>query len=354
MKESDLINQANLKLKEQDLQKQIILQANNPTALLEIYKKMYDVLLEKEDFEKRIKASRVPVNHEIRINSIDDCRSALLRNHQALIEIFVGDSSVYVLFIMKQTAILKKISATSYETLTRAMMQGLTRPSSFQKDFDAYVNASLKLYNLLFNGIEIPPGRIIVSPDGEYFPFEALVQRYHKSGVTYLLHTNAISYTYSAKFSAVNNSHVAVTDNNFLGFAPVKYQSNIQLSSLLHSDASMRNISARFSNPKSYLFSEATRANFINNFSNYKIIHLYSHAASNATTGDPVLYFSDSALYLRDLIIRNKPKTSLIILAACESGIGKLYLGEGVFSFNRAFASMGIPSAIVNLWTVYF
>ncbi|RYE53741.1 MAG: hypothetical protein EOP48_13750, partial [Sphingobacteriales bacterium] len=45
MKESDLINQANLKLKEQDLQKQISLQANNPTALLEIYKSITDYIL---------------------------------------------------------------------------------------------------------------------------------------------------------------------------------------------------------------------------------------------------------------------------------------------------------------------
>jgi CHAT domain-containing protein len=39
-------------------------------------------------------------------------------------------------------------------------------------------------------------------------------------------------------------------------------------------------------------------------------------------------------------------------LSACETGSGKLYQGEGVFSFNRGFASLGIPSSIINLWSV--
>jgi CHAT domain-containing protein len=29
-----------------------------------------------------------------------------------------------------------------------------------------------------------------------------------------------------------------------------------------------------------------------------------------------------------------------------------LYTGEGVFSFNRSFAALGIPSSVANLWKV--
>ena len=32
--------------------------------------------------------------------------------------------------------------------------------------------------------------------------------------------------------------------------------------------------------------------------------------------------------------------------------MGKIYHGEGVFSFNRGFAALGIPAAITNLWSV--
>ena len=67
---------------------------------------------------------------------------------------------------------------------------------------------------------------------------------------------------------------------------------------------------------------------------------------------DPVIYFSDSALYLSSLIPDRKPVTQLVVLSACETANGKLYRGEGIFSFNRGFAALGIPAAISNLWSV--
>ena len=82
----------------------------------------------------------------------------------------------------------------------------------------------------------------------------------------------------------------------------------------------------------------------------YKIIQLYTHATDSGFAGEPVIYFSDSALLLSDLFYESKPATSLIVLSACQTAQGKLYNGEGVFSFSRQFAALGIPSSISNLW----
>jgi len=90
----------------------------------------------------------------------------------------------------------------------------------------------------------------------------------------------------------------------------------------------------------------------MNQFSNYKVIQLYTHATDSGKNGEPVLYFSDSALYLSELIGEHRPVTRLIVLSACETGKGKLYNGEGIFNFNRGFAALGIPSSITNLWSV--
>jgi CHAT domain-containing protein len=79
---------------------------------------------------------------------------------------------------------------------------------------------------------------------------------------------------------------------------------------------------------------------------------LYTHGAETGKAGVPVIYFADSALNLFDLIPVNKPATQLVVLSACETAKGKYYKGEGVFSFNRAFAEAGIPSSMVNLWSV--
>src|SRR3546814_11327602 len=60
------------------------------------------------------------------------------------------------------------------------------------------------------------------------------------------------------------------------------------------------------------------------------------------------------------LMIRRPPRSTrtdtlfpyTTLVRSCETGRGKLYEGEGIFSFNRAFAEVGVPSATVNLWSV--
>ena len=55
-----------------------------------------------------------------------------------------------------------------------------------------------QLYQLIFQNIVLPAGRIIISPDGKYFPFEALVT--NTQPLTYFLEDHAVSYTYSARY----------------------------------------------------------------------------------------------------------------------------------------------------------
>jgi CHAT domain-containing protein len=47
-----------------------------------------------------------------------------------------------------------------------------------------------------------------------------------------------------------------------------------------------------------------------------------------------------------------KLKAKLVVLSACETGIGKNYKGEGVFSVARAFSYAGCPSVVISLWKV--
>ena len=116
------------------------------------------------------------------------------------------------------------------------------------------------------------------------------------------------------------------------------------------SDQSLQRIRNYFSNATSLAGPEASKNNFLKDYYKYKIIQLYAHATDSGYTGEPVIYFSDSVLSLSDLFYENKPATNLIVLSACETAGGKLFNGEGVFSFNRQFAALGIPSSISNLW----
>ena len=139
---------------------------------------------------------------------------------------------------------------------------------------------------------------------------------------------------------------------DFFGMAPVKFNSGNSLPDLPGSDNSLNQVAAYFSDPEKLTASTASKKNFLKDFSQYRIIHLYAHSSDRSERGEPVIYFSDSALFLSELIPERKPMAQLVVLSACETGKGQLNRGEGVFSFNRAFAAIGIPSSIINLWEV--
>jgi CHAT domain-containing protein len=137
-----------------------------------------------------------------------------------------------------------------------------------------------------------------------------------------------------------------------LGIAAVQFPPGLSLTKLVGSNRSLENLDSYFNSADNFVFDKASRNNFLNNFYRYKIIQLYAHASDSSDLGEPVIYFADSALYLSDLIHSSIPVTNLIVLSACESGLGKLYKGEGVFSFSRGFAAIGIPASITNLWEI--
>jgi CHAT domain-containing protein len=40
------------------------------------------------------------------------------------------------------------------------------------------------------------------------------------------------------------------------------------------------------------------------------------------------------------------------VLSACETGLGEVHEGEGIFSIARGFAYAGCPSLVMSLWKV--
>jgi len=107
-----------------------------------------------------------------------------------------------------------------------------------------------------------------------------------------------------------------------------------------------------FANTTNFIRKNASKNNFLNEYYKYRVIQLYTHATDSGIVGEPMIYFADSALSLSDLFYEGKPSTSLVVLSACETANGKLYNGEGVFSFSRQFAALGIPTSVSNLWKI--
>ncbi len=292
-------------------------------------------------------------NNDTAVATIGQVQQALLQDHDALLEIFSGESAVYSLLLTAGHVSIEKIDKDAYRNLAVSYVSYIADRNLLNSHFAGFLETAGALYNLLFHVQSPPPGRIIISPDGEYFPFESLVTGSTANGPVYFLADHAVSYTYSAGYLLSKSRLPAATPaGNFFGMAPVQYASDTILAGLPGSDQSLESIGAHIAHATFLTGSRASKNNFTGQFSKYRIVQLYTHAAENSQREEPVIYFSDAPLYLSELVPGAQPATQLIVLSACETGNGVNYQGEGVFSFNRAFAALGVPSSVTSLWAI--
>jgi CHAT domain-containing protein len=350
--EKDIVRRSKVENEIRKTEEKLVQLDKSSTRHKELEKQIFEKRQELERLQEQLKSNN-PLYYQNFVDTnfinLKDVHNNLLKDHQALVELFSGDSAVYLLCITAKRTVLKKINKKEFDSLSQSFIGFLSSSTLLNKNFSEFVSVSRHLYQLMFFNVELPTGRIIISPDGQYFPFEALISR--NQAVYYFVKDFAVSYTYSARWLlsdfSVNSTSQAKT---FLGVAPVRFSNG--LPALSGSDESLKRIQYYFNPATSLIGANATKRNFISQFADYRIIQLYTHAAVDGSMSEPTIYFSDSALTISELFYDTRPATSLVVLAACETGLGDLHPGEGVFSFNRAFAALGIPSAVSNLWQV--
>lgn len=95
------------------------------------------------------------------------------------------------------------------------------------------------------------------------------------------------------------------------------------------------------------------------NVTNYRIVHVATHGLLNVErpqfTGvvlSLVGNTSEDGFLRTDEIFNLKMAPSLVMLSACETGLGREKRGEGVIGLTRAFMYAGAPTVGVSLWSV--
>ena len=171
------------------------------------------------------------------------------------------------------------------------------------------------------------------------------------------------SYAYSIKLWNIlqEKNHATNQNESIVTFAPnySKLPPKNGTRGLLRSDLydladakkEARAISELF-NGKLYENQEANRDNFLQSTTNYSLHHLAMHSQLEEEYSKSALVFAgNKRVYFDELYQLNFP-SKLVVLSACNTGIGTNENGEGLMSLSRALTYSGVKSSVYSLWQV--
>ncbi|MEL7340398.1 MAG: CHAT domain-containing protein, partial [Bacteroidota bacterium] len=319
------------------------------------------------------------LKYDLQAHGIEELQQALSEENRALVEYFVGERNLAILYLDQdhfrwQIQPLPSNLPEQVQQFRGALASPLATEEAevlLENGLSLYYELIQPLYDL---GVDTSKSWLMV-PDGVlgYLPFEALMRsRPAQVGAyktyDFLLFAQRLSYTYSAeiwlemrqKKSTASKTLIAFAptfgpgDNPNRGFDPLRGG----FSPLAHNQEEAEAVQATMGG-RVLLGSEATELAFRQLAGQYQIIHLSSHARVNDT--DPLysqIAFShtekaeqDGLITVAELFEMHLP-VEMIVLSACETGVGKLYRGEGISSQAKGFAYAGAKSIITTLWSI--
>ncbi len=293
--------------------------------------------------------------------------SRSLSKDQTIIEYFVGENEIFILGKTSNKTVLNKLTIDSVflHSFESVINEISNKPilSNYEKQLGDFTKSSFYLYKSLLQptliDLDINTPKITIIPD-EYLsklPFETLLTTMPENNssfkeLPYLIKMHQINYQLSSKQEFGNG--VKATDKNILGIGfGIESSYQKEITALPGTEIEIKMLQSNFSGDY-YSGAAATKKLFLEKAMAYDILHLAVHGQTDESgkyKSRLIFNGADSILSTQDLYLADL-KARLVVLSACESGLGQINKGEGTFSIARGFALVGVPSIVMSLWNV--
>jgi len=341
-------------------------------------------------------AENYPKYFEIKYDSLSlnlsQLQNDLLDQNTHILDYHWGRDAVFAMRISKEEIVVIKIdSIKDLEPEIRHYLHiishfpNLRNSAIVGKSYEQFCELSQGLYEKLIKplviannrGLTEKPAKLIIIPSGllSFIPFESLITEAPTTAdvnfrdLSYLIKDFQISYAFSANlyFKEVESKDFEAP--RLLAFSYSKDVSGSETQSrtsgsleLPGSARELKAIQSVFGNHHNLFINgtEATEHQFKRLSPDFNIIHLAIHgvADTNNELNSKLIFktaqdsVEDGQLFAYELYNLDLAALKLAVLSACETGLGREFKGEGLFSMARGFAYAGCPSVIMSLWRV--
>lgn len=294
--------------------------------------------------------------------SVSETRDKLSKQDLIIHYIQGLERSFAVLVSKDEVGLVELGSRSQIDSLVTDFHLALQSP---RVDCDALARAC---HNILIQPFEAQiqaHDNLIIVPDGKlnYLPFEVL--RGGKNG-DYLVTRHNISY--SPSLSLWNLTSDAAAHNSvgqsmeIAAFSPVyseayydgqtRNTAENRLEDIQGATREAKAIANSFSGDL-YSGDDATKWKFIEQANRYDIFHLAMHTMYDDVQSQysQLIFQNAEKLTFNELYALHLP-AKLVVLSACNTGIGPLKAGEGMQSLSRALSYAGVQSSVYSLWPV--